>query len=61
MGKNGGLSIEFFKETLNNKGTFSMIVKSLVNDGENSKKIDFNLDIFKAIQGINDVIWSDTY
>ena len=61
MGKNGGLSIEFFKETLNNKGTFSMIVKSLVNDGENSKKIDFNLDMFKAIQGINDVIWSDTY
>ena len=61
MGKNGGLSIEFFRETLNNKGTFSMIVKSLVNDGENSKKIDFNLDMFKAIQGINDVIWSDTY
>ena len=62
MGKNDGLLFEFMLERKLNDGVVLIIlVKSNKIIEKNDKKIDFNYEMFDAIEGINDVIWQESY
>lgn len=62
MGKNDGLLFEFKLEQKQNEGAMLIIlVKSNKMLEKNDKKINFNYNMFDAINGVNDVIWQESY
>ena len=62
MGKNDGLLFEFkLEQKLNDGGVLIILVRSNKMIEKNDKKIDFNYEMFDAIEGINDVIWQESY